>query len=77
MSATDIIAEIHKLPRDEQWKVAENLVVHASKEEFETLIRKRRRMALEALFAHFDGLDHSGKKMTEEEIIALSLDDHE
>ena len=77
MSATDIIAEIRRLPRDEQLRVAGDLVVHASKEEFDAILHTRHRMALEALFAHFDGLDHAGKKMTEEEIIALSLDDHE
>ena len=77
MSATDIIAEIRRLPRDEQLKVAEDLLVHAPKEDFDALVRQRRLAALHALFAHFDNLDHAGKKMTEEEIIALSLDDHE
>ena len=75
MSATDIIATIRRLPREEQLKVAGDLVVQASKEDFDALVRQRRRAALHALFAHFDRFDHPGKKMTEEEIIALSLDD--
>lgn len=77
MSATDIIAEIRRLPREEQLKVAGDFVVNAPKEDFDAFVRQRRRAALHALFAHFDGLDHAGKKMTEEEIIALSLDAHD
>lgn len=74
MSATEIIAEIRRLPREEQLKVARDYVVNAPKEDFDTLVRQRRRAALRALFAHFDALDSAGKKMTEEEIVALSLD---
>lgn len=74
MSATDIIAEIRRLPREEQLKIAGDFVVNAPKEDFDALVRQRRRAALHALFAHFDALDHPGKKMTEDEIIALSLD---
>ena len=74
MSATEIIAEIRRLPREEQLKIAGDFVVNAPKEDFDALVRQRRTAALGALFAHFDGLDHAGKKMTEEEIIALSLD---
>ena len=74
MSATEIIAEIRRLPHEEQLKIAGDFVVNAPKEDFDALVRLRRRAALHALFAHFDSLDHPGKKMTEEEIIALSLD---
>ena len=74
MSATEIIAEIRRLPREEQLKIAGDFVVNAPKEDFDALVRQRSSAALHALFAHFDNIDHAGKKMTEEEIIALSLD---
>ena len=74
MSATEIIAEIRRLPREEQLKIAGDFVVNAPKEEFDALVRQRRTAALNALFKHFDSINHAGKRMTEEEMIALSLD---
>lgn len=71
MSAKDIIAEIRRLPREEQMKIAGDFVVNAPKADFDALVRQRRRAALRAMFAHFDGLDHAGKKMTEEEIFTV------
>ena len=68
MSAKEIIAEIRRLPREEQLKIAGDFVVNAPKEDFEALVRQRRRAALHAMFAHFDSLDDPGKKMTEEEL---------
>ena len=75
MSATHIIEEILRLPREEQLAVVGDFVAQASREDFEALVRRRRLAALDALCAHFDGLDHVGKTMTEEEIIALALDE--
>ena len=75
MSATHIIEEIRRLPREEQLAVVGDFVAQASREDFEALVRRRRLAAFNALCAHFDGLDHIGKTMTEEEIIALSLDE--
>ena len=77
MSATDLVAEIQRLPREERLDVMGKALLSVSNEDLQALLRKRRVAALDALFAHFDASDHAGKKMTEEEIIALSLDDHE
>lgn len=71
MSATEIIAEIRRLPRDEQLKIAGDFVVNAPKEDFDTLVRQRRSAALNGLFKHFDSIDHAGKKMTEEELFTV------
>ena len=75
MSATHIIEEIRRLPREEQLAVVGDFVAQASREDFAALVRRRRLSAFTALCAHFDGIDHIGKTMTEDEIIALSLDE--
>ena len=77
MSATTIIEEIRKLPRAEQVDVAGDVLANASNEEFQAVVRKRRTAALHKLFAHFDGIDHVGKNMTEEEIVAIALEGDE
>ena len=75
VDAARLIEELRRLPRDEQLAVVGDFVAQASREDFEALVRRRRLAALEALCAHFDGIDHVGKTMTEDEIIALSLDE--
>ena len=77
MSGTTIIEEIRRLPREEQLRIVGDYIAQVPKEDFDALVRHRRLAALNALFAHFDSLDHVGKRMTEEEIIALSLEGDE
>ena len=77
MSAATIVEEIRKLPREEQLQIVGEYIAHVPKEDFDAIVRQRRVAALHALCAHFDAIDHIGKHMTEEEVVALALEGDE
>ena len=77
MSATDIVDEIQRLPREDRLAVMGKVLAGESNEDVEAVLRKRRLAAFEELCALMDRSEHLGKHMTEEEIIALSLEGDE
>ncbi len=77
MSATDIVAEIQRLPHEARLALMGKVLAGESNEDVEAVLRKRRLTAFEELCALMDRSEHLGKHMTEEEIIALSLEGDE
>ena len=77
MSATDIVDEIQRLPREDRLAVMGKVLAGESNEDVEAVLRNRRLAAFEELCALMDRSEHLGKHMTEEEIIALSLEGDE
>jgi hypothetical protein len=75
MSKAQLIDELRRLPTEERLDVMHQVLAEEPRENFEALVHQRRRAAVRKLFECFDREDHIGKRMTEEEIIALSLDE--
>ncbi len=73
MSATEIIAEIQRLPAEERLEVVSQVLARECNANVERVLRKRRLAAFDELCAALDRSEHLGKAMTEEEIIELSL----
>lgn len=77
MSATTLVEEIRKLPHEERLEMMGKVLAAESNEDVEAVLRKRRLAAFRELCALMDRSEHLGKHMTEEEIIALSLEGDE
>ena len=73
MSATDIIAEIRSLPREERLAVMGKILAGETNQDVEAVLRERRVAAFDELCALMDRSEHLGRHLTEEQIIALSL----
>ena len=73
MSASDIVEEIQRLPREDRLAVMGKVLLGASNEDVQAMLRKRRVAAFNELCALMDRSEHLGKHMTEEEIIELAL----
>lgn len=75
MSATDIVDEIQRLPREERLTVMGKILLGVSNEDIQMMLRKRRVAAFNELCTLMDRSEHLGKHLTEEQIIELALRD--